>query len=77
MTITNIRQREEYEGSDGPAKVTATWVYDTTANTYQILLGGTITVSEHGVQNSDLLAGETAFTELLVLIRDKYPYTEP
>lgn len=77
MTITNQRLREEYEGSDGPAKVTATYVFDTTTNTYKIVLGGEITVSEHGVQNSDLVAAQTAFSELVTHIRDKYPYVAP
>lgn len=77
MTITNQRLREEYEGSDGPAKVTATWVYDTTTNTYQIVLGGVITISENGVQGSDLVAAQNAFEELVIYIRDKYPYVAP
>ena len=77
MTITNKRLREEYEGSNGPAKVTATWVYDTTTKTYQIVLGGVITVDENGVKNSDLVAAQAAFEELVIYIRDKYPYVAP
>ena len=75
MTITNQRLREEYEASNGPAKVKATWVYDTTTNTYKIELSGFITVDPAGVQNADLLAAQDAFTELVTHIRDKYPYT--
>jgi len=77
MPITNERFREEYEGTDGPAVVLATFVRDTTIPTHRIELGGFIQISENGVQNSDLLAAKNALEEILLVIRDKYPYTAP
>ena len=77
MTITNKSLTEIYEGSNGPAVVRVTYIFNTTTNTYRLALGGAIAISEHGIQNADLLAAQAAFAELLAMLVDKYPYTEP
>lgn len=77
MTISNQRLREEYEGAVGPAKVKVTFVRDTTTNTHRLELGGVITIDPNGIKNTDLTAAQDAFQELVVMIRDKYPYVAP
>lgn len=77
MTITDKRLDEKYLATDGPAQVTVTYLHDTNLGHYKMILGGEISISEYGIQASDLTAAEAAFTEVMTMLIGKYPYTPP
>ncbi len=78
MAIGNRQITEKYWADEGPAKIEVTYVDDTTNAKQQLLLGGFITIDPSGgIQNSDLVAAQNAFTEVLTMLRDKYPYVAP
>ena len=78
MAIGDKQITERYWANDGPAKIEVTYVDDSTNAKQELRLGGHIELDPSGgIKNSDLLAAQNAFSEALVMLRDKYPYVAP
>lgn len=74
MTIGDRQITERYWANEGPAHVEVTYVDDTSNSKQELRLGGYITIDPSGgITNAMLTAAQVAFTEVLVLLRDKYP----
>ena len=75
--LTKTLINETIEATDGQAVMQASFIFDDEQAFHRITLNGFIQISPHGVKNEDLLAARNALEEILIIIRDKYPYVEP
>ena len=78
MAIGDKQITEKYWADDGPAHVEVTYVDDTTNSKQELRLGGHIAIdASGGIKASDLTAAQAAFSELLIMLKNKYPYVAP